>query len=565
VILSLLATAALAQEGKVWRAYETGASPLHRSDNVESYAVVAPPFGLIGLGQPSATRNSDELWATGERTPDGLGSIAPGILTALLPNLDILTARDSLMIQGTAADHGTVARTIDLLRSQALVAIEVRHLTLPRELDAEGRRLLADALAGKANAAALRKLDPTGGWSGGTIYAVAGSWMPYESTRRFKYLADYDVEIAQAAAVPDPIPATAVEGLRAAVLAHPLTDGRMVIRLMTSAGRLDPRIARLSLKARDLPDTLSIRDTNYGSVELATYRGCCSSTSFLTRNGQTHAILLGSPDDRTERQDLLLLTPRITRPAADETTLAMLPTGALTTPILGWTLHLDGGGQPAWMPDDKSQARFDDATTPLSPFIDTAEHGTVIETDYAGGGLIVQAKKPVIQSMRSILASLEQSILHPVRIELEIVVDRDGKRTRIGAISQPALTGDRTSFGAYRTMDYIGDHDVEVAQEARISDPIHLIATAGLIGNAQVWRVGKGHRMALDLSITALEEPETIEHDTAGVSPLQRVPQTVRRSKAFLDFPDGKAREVDLGANPFGDRQGRLIAVVRVR
>ena len=67
------------------------------------------------------------------------------------------------------------------------------------------------------------------------------------------------------------------------------------------------------------------------------------------------------------------------------------------------------------------------------------------------------------------------------------------------------------------------------------------------------------------LRVSALEEPATIEHGTGGVGSLQRVPQTLRRSTLYLDFPDEKAREIDLGANPFGDRQGHLIAVVRCR
>lgn len=566
-IVSLLALAARAQDARMWRAYDIGASPVYRHVPVNEDRPT-PPFGLLGLAPPSNAQQNENLWETGDNEPDGLAEIAPGILKSLIPGINFLGARDSLLIEGTAADHRLIARTIQLLRAQTLIAVEVRHLSLPGDLDPAGRRLIADALAGNIDAATLaglRKLDESGGWSGGTIHALAGSWAPLEATRRVLYLPEFDVEIAQGSSVADPIPARATEGLRAAIRAFPLNDGRVLIRLMTSAGRLDPHMARFSLKARDLPDTLAIRDTNFGMVEQAEYRGCCTMTSFLARSGATQAFLLGSPDDRTDRQDLLLLTPRITRRATDETTLAMLPIGSLTNHAHRWRLALAAGGQPAWLSEKDASPRFADAKEALERLAERGEYTSVSESDYAGGALFVQAPKPMIQSMRELLASLEKTVLHQVRVEIDLVVVRDAKRTRIGAISQPTLVGGRTSFAAYRTLDYVADHDVEVAQEARIADPIHRIATAGVLGNAQVWRVGSGYRMALELSVSALEAPTTIEHGTGGVGALQRVPQTLRHSTFYLDFPDEKAREIDLGANPFGDRQGHLIAVVRCR
>ena len=164
-IVMLLALAARAQDARVWRAYDIGASPVYRHgpDNEDR---PEPPFGLLGLAPPSKTQHNERLWETGDNEPDGLAQIAPGILKSLIPGINILGARDSLLIEGSTADHRLVARTINLIRAQTLIAVEVRHLSLPRDLDAAGRRLIADALAGNIDAAtlaALRKLDPSGG------------------------------------------------------------------------------------------------------------------------------------------------------------------------------------------------------------------------------------------------------------------------------------------------------------------------------------------------------------------------------------------------------------------
>jgi hypothetical protein len=562
--LVVLAAPGLAQDAAVWRAYDLGRNRMPYLPKDWR----TPAFGILGTAPPSKTQAPEAAYLGEPGKAPQFDKLARILFSELVPKALVENSGHRLVVRGTPEEHRIVTRTLQLLRDPRSHEIELRRLVLPRRLEAEGERLVAAALAGRLDAdgwARLRKLDVDGGHEGGSVHAIAGAWTLYESTRRIEYVSDYDVEIAQAAAIADPIVQQATEGLRAAVRGFPLSDGRLLVRLVASAGRLDPTLRRFEMKATDLPDSLRIRDTDYGEMEQADYRGGVIATELILKRGVPSAVMLASPDHRTARRSLLYLTLKSSPREAEETTLALIPTGALTSARQDRRVWVAFGGQPSWRDEEMAdEAHFEGAMGPIEDLVEGLDDAITRQTEIHGGALLVRAPKPRIAAMRTMLGKLERTVLHPVRFEIQLVSIRDNKRSAIGRVSHPMLCGTGAAFGAYRCLDYVSDYDVEVAQESRISDPVHRVATAGILGNADLARAGNNrYRLRLELEVSAIEEPVATRLNTGSVGPLQRVPRKVRRSTFILDLEAGRAREIDLGADPFGDERGaRLVAMV---
>jgi len=570
-LLLYAAPSARSEEERTWRAYDLGAHwvPNRGFENHGAHWR-ADLFELVGPAVPSKVQRGPNA-----REQDRPAPVARALelLEVAVPNARTKAGATQILVYGTEAEHGVAAHLIDRSREHAYLHVEIRELVLPKRRLAGLARTALDALldgsATRETVERLKSLDAARGTRGGTLHAVPGLWTPLEQVRRVRYLSDFDVEIAQAASIADPIVRTGTEGLRVAVRGLPLTDGRVVLNVAASTGAFSGGLGRFELAASDPPESLAIRDTNYGAVEQADFRGACVATDLLLRPGRPAGVLLKSPDGSSDAAHVLLFRLRagaVARSAARGE--ALLPIGAFTQPHPYFGLRTLLGGSLRWRGtferSENAAYRLDGIKEELERQLETDDGGYVEELDVLGGAVLVRASPARVAAMKDTLAALERQLLHPVRCAIELRRGAPGGGQPVGELNATLLAGGHAALGAYRRVDHVGDYDVEVAQESRIADPIHRIANEGVLANVSVWRSGDGYRMRLDLEVSALGPEERIEPDAGGVGPLQRYPRAVRESTYHLELDPGVPATIDLGPAPGGEPGERLEARVKV-
>jgi hypothetical protein len=583
VLLALAASLAAqdpepAKDRPVLRVYELGAlAPmLKRPLHGEGASPAERDFSILGSTHAwEAERESDWI----EEEQPNLGGMVAELLKSFghEPSVMPVDGGRALLVRAGEADHRTFARVVEQLRGAGdpPVELDVRHLTLfDRTLDDSARAALAAPGRIDAEQLALlaRQQDARGGRRGGTLHAPLGRWAVYRAVRQVRYLPDFDVEIAQAAAVADPVPSIATDGLKVAVRPFLLRDGRLLLRVIASAGDLDGEVRHVSLAASEVQDELRLRNTDFGEVEQCDYRGGVVSTDLVAAPGRTATVVLATEAQGETRYDILALTVRASpRPAGVET-FVVTPVGALVAGDFarGLSWHAQTGELTLLPREDEPPARFQIDGLIESLGVPMEEEGEFRNAvgDLHGGSIIVRASMEKTRAFLDGIGAMERDLIRPVRLEIRFTVERPGRETRaVGLLASPITAGRGVALAAYRRVDTIGDYDVEVAQESRIADPNHVVVTAGIFANAAVFANADGtYRLHLDLTVRGAPEPiRPIVSHVGGVPTLQSVAISRRTDPLRLDVAPGKPRTIDLGPDPFvagGD--GRLVAVVTV-
>jgi hypothetical protein len=169
--------------------------------------------------------------------------------------------------------------------------------------------------------------------------------------------------------------------------------------------------------------------------------------------------------------------------------------------------------------------------------------------------------------MQGILKGIEQDLLRPVRLSVRLISSsgEGGSSRTIGMLDAPLVAGRGASFAAYHRADYTGDYEVEVAQAARIADPVLMAAYAGFFAYAKVTKSGaRSYRLRLGLRVAAFPEGvKEINNASPDFGSVQTVPVLAQRTVVALDLARG-ARTVDMGGDPFSPER-RLFAIVSLR
>lgn len=465
---------------------------------------------------------------------------------------------EHLIVSATLEQHKDIAKIIEALhRGGGDFEIEVRHVALPAT--EASRALVADASAGRIDEGFFKKLaaaDEHKSRRVGTLRATQGGWAVFRAVRERRYVPDYEVEIAQGASIADPVSHTAVEGVKAAVRPFMLRDGRVLLRVVASGGDIT-KIESVSLGANERSDTLRLRNTDYGNVERADYVGCVASTEMIVATGRWAAVVAGTT---ATRFDLLLFRVTTAPEPVRAGTFMALPTGALTADDRGWRLGTAFNGEPvlreapsaAWMHLSTLKERLwealgDDDTSSL--------HDAFW---LHGGSLILNARGRKVVPVLDTLAALERAFLKPVRVDIRLT----SGGVPLGRVGGPAVAERIAVFAGYRRIDYVGDYDVEIAQESRIADPNPHAAYGGVVANLRAFRTGTNtYRLQLDLRVAALAaEVRTFMPGTGGIPGIQSVPLRKSTTRLTFEIAAGQEKTVTLGENPFGD--GILKAVV---
>ncbi|HEX5135931.1 MAG TPA: hypothetical protein VFY93_03085 [Planctomycetota bacterium] len=577
--LFALASVLCAQEAQepVTRVYDLAAlaTRAHGYYHGESPGPVTRPFSLLGSSHANeAGRVGDSLeeesWAPGDVVVETVRAFV-GEVEGIF-ELEAIDGGLRVLARMKEADQKTVARVLDQIRmaGDPAVQIDVRHLTIPdRSLDDATRAmLLAPGRIEAEQLAALQRLDVRGGRQGGTVETALGQWAVYRDVRELRYVPDFDVEIAQGASVPDPVPSTIADGLKAAIRPFVLRDGRCLLRVVSSMGdRSD--IRRFEMGSREVQDVLRLRNTDFGEVEQCDFRGGAVSTEMVVVPGKPAVVVLGVETGTEVRWDLLALTVNRAPRAVTGDTFAVTPVGALVAGDAPRSLAWDSQtGELMLLPSEEGLCRFglDELPRRIDFRADLDGEFLVAEGSLFGGSLLLRGPAAGLRNANDRIAALERELIRPAQLEIRIAVVGNESRTA-GLLAAPLTLDRKAAMAAYLRMDTVGDYDVEVAQEARIADPNHVVVTAGAFANALLSQnLDGGYRLDLDLVVSAA--PGGIQTSAAragGVPAIQTVAVSRRITPIRVDLVPDRPRTVELGTNPFGaGADARLVAVITV-
>jgi hypothetical protein len=483
-----------------------------------------------------------------------------------------------LLARAKPEDQAIIARIVEKFREAGdpPVEIAVRRMSFPdRALDDSTRAmLLAPAKLGDEQLLALAKLDVHGGRQQGMLEVPVGRWGVFRATREIRYVPDFNAEIAQAASIADPVPARAADGVKAAVRPFVMSDGRLLLRVVASAGDRADDLRRFMMGPSEVRDELRIRTTDYGEVEQSDYRGAAVSTEAVVVVGQPAVVVLSSSTGSDVRWDVLALTVAAAPKAPPADTFVIQPVGALTAEDSERSLRWSSGtGELMMAGSEKPVERL-----PLDDLVDLlgrsgfpAEQEGEFRTgaaDLCGGCVLLRGSAADVSKAGQAVATLERELIRPARLAIVLTVDRPGQESRTaGILASPMTVGRKAALAAYARMDTIGDYDVEVAQESRIADPNLTIVTAGSFANADLSQLDDGtYRLRLDLTVAGA--PQGIQTSSAragGVPPVQCVPLSKCVAPIRADLVAGRPRTFDLGPDPFSSTEGgRIRATVTV-
>lgn len=585
--LLILAASLAAQEPvpekAVLRAYDLGplASGTRSLFFGEGVGAAQRDFTLLGA------THKDEGSREGDVVTDGMpeGSQAQmvtelvrafGVDAEVPLDIEQVDGSRQLLVRTREAQHKTIARILEQLRGPGdpPVEIEVRHLSLlDRSLDDQARAALQ--APGKLDAdqiALLARHDLHGGRQAGILHVVLGRWGVYRAVRELRYLPDFDVEVAQAAAIADPLPAIATDGVKAAVRPFLLRDGRLLLRIVASAGDLEGEPRRVSLDAQEVDDQLRLRNTDYGYVEQCDYRGGAVSTEAVVTVGKTAAVVLATQAGTDVRWDVLAFTVKAAPRPAQADSFLVAPVGALVAADAVRTLAWNGTtGELALLAGDQgptARLGFDDVKWNVGTGLEGETDFRTTDDYLYGGCLFIRASPANVRAAVDGITELEREMIRPVQIEIRLVSDRGREAPVVGMLAGPLTAGRTAALASYRRMDTVGDYQVEIAQEARIADPEPQVVTAGAFANVTLFANADGtYRMHLDLSVLGVPDGiRTIASQVGGVPILQGVALRKRVDPIRLDIGPGKPRTIDLGPDPFiAGEEGRLVATVTVQ
>jgi hypothetical protein len=585
VALLVLAAALAAQEPEprdrpVLRVYDLGGlvagmrSPFYS----ETYDHVHRPFSLLGSSHhQESEREGDALTEEEGGYADLVAELARAFVGDVegIFEIEAIEGGMRLLVTTREADHKTIARVVEQLRAAGdpPVEVEVRHLSvLDRALgDAARASLHAPGKLTADQLAALARLDPHGGRQGGMLEIALGRWGVFRAVREMRYLPDFEVEIAQAAAIADPLPAVSADGLKAAIRPFLLRDGRLALRIVASMGDREGDPRRVSLGAEEVDDQLRLRNTDFGEVEQVDYRGGAVSTEAVVTPGQTTAIVLATQAGDDVRWDILALTVKAAPKPIVADTFVVAPVGALSAADPARTVAWHGEtGELGLVPGEATSRLGMDAILNRIGFFAEEEGEFRRNTDYLHGGcLLLRGTAANLRRANDGILALERELIRPAQVEIRLAVEGPGGDLRtVGFLAAPLTAGRTAGLAAYRRMDTIGDYNVEVAQESRIADPLHRVVTSGVFGNALLWaNLDATYRLHLDLTVVGAPEGiRTIASGVGGVPMIQSVALSKRISPLRLDLAPGRARTVDLGTDPFSTGEGgRLTATVTVQ
>jgi hypothetical protein len=481
------------------------------------------------------------------------------------------------------------------------IDIAVHWMVLERESVERLRKSgLLDVLsAGTLDEAQVRALRleadrPGNVHESGSTTSVLGNRAAVRRATFVTYLEDYDVEIAQAAQIGDPIVATAREGLEAYVRPHPLVGGNEIaVQVLARTGRLERPMPTVELEAEEL-----------GTLDLPEMWQTTLGVSGVVRNGRALVATVRSPHESGNGTlGVLLVTPR--RGAAAGAPPAGLPEildvsflgSAPECYVQGWSEGIVAGQSPKLLSTEMERPLgIEESVEVIRMSVDPEswdEEGVFISC-LEPGQIWMKHDARRIAASREVLARFEAPAKRTVQVDVSVYsvpaaslheaalttgahAEREGVLGSIRSLNGAReIRGARlgTIIGRWATLkaglerNYVHDYEVEVAQEARIADPVIGQVFAGLLLNVLPRVSPDGQEATLRLGMRLarvdagfLREPIRPRAAMSGV--LHQPRERAFRYNGTVRVPAGGCHVMDAGADDDDDR--RLLVVFSAR
>lgn len=392
----------------------------------------------------------------------------------------------------------------------------------------------------------------------GTVVTASGRLATLRQTTSTSYVADIAVEIAQGSRVGDPIVRFVPEGWFLAVRPTILLDGSVLVETIHQTAALEGPIRRIAVEAEPL-----------GTLDLPALGLERFSASAHARPGET-LVTIREGGRGPHPVSLLLLTPRVTGGPAVPGPVTHLPARAL---LSGRT------ALRAVFPDTEGEVD-EDGPYPsdlfLSPRIaprcgaplfsgmeHLAEHlsGRLRAEDppaASPAGLFLAAGDPRAAPARNLLAALETRTIRGFRAHLVFEDGPEGGEARpSSAIHLSLPAGAETLFEAGTERAFLADQDVEVAQEARVCDPVVRHAFGGFVATFRVDPAPAGDAFSGRVKIVVTDLDPTFEVRRAGIAEVGVI-EIPRSRQVVVDREfagrSGAPIVLDAGRRPDGTR-----------
>jgi len=564
--------------GRVLRIYSVTDLAQRRQSFAADDDSKARPFALLGVTTP---RGRNALQPAAEFQQDlttevaDVASAIGEIFHALGEDAEIRLSRgrEHLLVRATPAEHQIFDKALSLLRRAAgrPLELELRHLTIAAAAarDPATRAALEQASSGSLDAPGLARLAAADVHQRARTIAVRaplGEWTSIRAVRKRRYLSTYNVEIAQAAAIAEPVPLAVAEGLKAMVRPFLLRSGRILLRVVASAGDLDPELRSFDMHSRESNDTLRLRNTDYGILEQADYRGCVVSTEIMLERARSATLVFTAPDasEQPAFHVLIFTLGAAPEPAAADT-LTVLAAGALATEDRVFSLRWNAWGELLLMPRRDDWSRLSpDVVEDVVGADKAADEGGGFADQHSwlcGGSVLLRAKVERASTVLAALDGLEREFIHGMNLQIRLLAGG----ANVGSLSAPLVAGRPVALAGYHKLDYVGDYSVDVAQEARIAEPVPMVGTEGIFLNGIVLRNGpRAYRLRGNLAVAGIPTPlRVIEPRTGGLPPLQALDRREHSLWLTLDLVPGRPQTLQLGPNPF-DPEGKQILTAEV-
>ena len=406
-------------------------------------------------------------------------------------------------------------------------------------------------------------------------------------TSRVDYVCDYEVEIAQASNISNPIYDHVEEGLVVEAVAHPLLDGnRVLLEAYLQFCCLDEmRAVELGLDEECFNQPFrSPERFTMGTVQLP---GCSHADlhlSLVVPLGEDVLVPVVSGDRKA--------TLRFHVEQLDASSPGrLLDVGALTTPAFGLRT-----AEPSEFSDREGyhrtvslRRRADvEGLRPLGTVDEVIEivHMGVAPPRWeegdeglgalSNGQVAVTARPDLLAQVRAFLVEREAEALRPVVLDVAVLSVRDsvapGPGRELDEELATVLTSGRlhtlsgrwASLRIGSTRNYVADYDVEVAQEARIPDPNVGQTFGGLAADLRPHLPLGGRTVRVDLDLLFSQDElaaQPFDSGTQYLGPIEQVRARRTRLDTSIGVPLGGRTLIDAGPDPHNPGARLIVAI----
>lgn len=445
---------------------------------------------------------------------------APILVGALLACSDALWARPQsaaglppVLVDSSVSDGWRLVGEAEFLESQAPPLVQEALSQLASELEVPQPALRAQLAAWERLAPTLRyelRLEDAGASRvllEGTERIRPGRPLVVGQLASWLALVDYDVEVAQFAATSDPQVVALAAGTGLALLVDPLESGAW--RVAWVARTIEPGPA----------ETLDMQPAPFGSAQRNPL--AFAQAGAVTRVDEGREALLRFPGIGAASLRLALrvdpgpggpvpLSARVESVSAHlHPALARPLAGFARPPTLAVHPHDAFAAEPPELEPLSSDperlaeldAERDGGREDLDELWNDVAH-------YEESGLLL-AKGPRVADLMALFERLSAWYGRPYRIALALDVELPGAAPRaLAAVELGTLAELPCAFSAGAARELLLDWDVEIAQAARIPDPILRFVDEGVAGTLAVRsdEIGRPIGVQADLSVTVLGE-----------------------------------------------------------